>query len=218
MDMAVANLLKHKVHFSLIGHDGHQYEPYSCSKGYHYVSNEIENGESIDFKSTHDSAGEEMSPLFSYILSTMEYEMEEVETTDQWASIKIHLINEEDHIDYIAFEMRCEDFFSLENCISTVNLHPRNLLDQKFSIYVEAYVYYIPLIHREEKRNIFITPKVEAFKEDCCVICLESKPNILYLDCMHIAVCDSCDNLKIDPSLMENCDVCRAEISRRIKI
>ena len=69
-----------------------------------------------------------------------------------------------------------------------------------------------------KQTTIPTTPKVEAFKEDCCVICLESKPSILYLDCLHIAVCDSCDNLKIDPSLMKNCDVCRAEISKRVKI
>ena len=62
------------------------------------------------------------------------------------------------------------------------------------------------------------TPPIETYRQDHCVVCLEAKPNILYLDCMHIAVCDSCDNLKIDPSLTTNCDVCRAEISKRIKI
>ena len=60
------------------------------------------------------------------------------------------------------------------------------------------------------------TPPVEPYREDCCVACLESKPNILYLDCMHIAICDSCDRLK--KIGRKNCDVCRAEISKRIKI
>ena len=60
------------------------------------------------------------------------------------------------------------------------------------------------------------TPPVEAFKEDCCVVCLESKPNILYLNCTHIAICDSCDRLK--KSGRKNCDVCRAEILRRIAL
>ena len=40
------------------------------------------------------------------------------------------------------------------------------------------------------------TPPIETYRQDCCVVCLESKPNILYLDCMHIAICDSCDRLK----------------------
>ena len=56
----------------------------------------------------------------------------------------------------------------------------------------------------------------KTYREDCCVICLESKPNILYLDCMHIAICDSCDRLK--KTGRKNCDMCRAEISKRVKI
>ena len=62
--------------------------------------------------------------------------------------------------------------------------------------------------------SIPIAPKVKAFREDCCVICLESTPNILFLDCLHIVVCESCDDMKVS----KNCDVCRAEISKRIKI
>ena len=60
------------------------------------------------------------------------------------------------------------------------------------------------------------TPPVETYRQDCCVVCLESKPNILYLNCTHIAICDSCDRLK--KTHRKNCDVCRAEISKRIKL
>ena len=57
---------------------------------------------------------------------------------------------------------------------------------------------------------------METYRQDCCVVCLEAKPNILYLDCMHIAICDSCDRLK--KTGRKNCDMCRAEISKRVKI
>ena len=60
------------------------------------------------------------------------------------------------------------------------------------------------------------TPPTETYREDCCVACLESKPNILYLDCLHIAICDSCDRLK--KTGRKNCDVCRAEIFKRLKL
>ena len=60
------------------------------------------------------------------------------------------------------------------------------------------------------------TPPKETYRQDHCVVCLEAKPNILYLDCMHIAICDSCDRLK--KTGRDNCDVCRAEISKRVKI
>ena len=60
------------------------------------------------------------------------------------------------------------------------------------------------------------TPPIEPHREDCCVVCLEAKPNILYLDCLHIVICDSCDRLK--KTGRENCDVCRENIFERIKI
>ena len=59
-------------------------------------------------------------------------------------------------------------------------------------------------------------PLSETYREDHCVACLEKKPNILYLDCRHIAICDSCDRLK--KTRRKNCDICRSEILERIKL
>ena len=56
------------------------------------------------------------------------------------------------------------------------------------------------------------TPPIETYIQDCCVVCLEAKPNILYLECMHIAVCDSCDRLK--KTGRHKCDVCRSRVLR----
>ena len=210
MDMAIANLFKHNVFFRLVGHDPDQYMPLFYSKGYHYVSNEIENGESIGFSTTHDVYGRKMRPLFRYILSNIMRDLEE-ENVDR-ISIKVHLIHGEDHEDHIIYSENFEDGFSIETSGSTFYTHPRILLNDKFSIYVEAYAYFI------KKKTISIAPTVKAYREDCCVICLESTPNILYLDCLHIAVCDSCDDMKRTPALRMKCDVCRAKISRRIKI
>ena len=207
MDMEVANLFKHNVFFRLVAHDPDRYEPLFLSKGYHYFSNEIENGKSIGFESVHDVYGSKMRPPFRYIFSNMILDMEDENLVR--IAIRVHLISGTDHEKHIIYSEYFEDNFLVEGSESVFYTHPRNLLDQKFSIYVEGYCYFV-------KRTI--APKVEVFKEDCCVICLEAKPNILYLDCLHIAVCDSCDNLKIDPSLTTNCDVCRAEISKRVKI
>ena len=73
-----------------------------------------------------------------------------------------------------------------------------------------------PRVPDEESDEEEYNPPKQTYREDCCVICLESKPNILYLDCAHIAICDSCDRLKT--SSRKNCDVCRTEISKTIKI
>ena len=60
------------------------------------------------------------------------------------------------------------------------------------------------------------TPPIEPHREDCCVACLEAKPNILYFDCLHIAICDSCDRLK--KINRKKCDMCRAKIFKKVKI
>ena len=72
------------------------------------------------------------------------------------------------------------------------------------------------LSNQEVEENELYTPPTETYREDRCVICLESKPNILYFDCLHIAICDSCDRLK--KTGRKNCDVCRAEIFKRLKL
>ena len=93
MDMAVANLFKHNVFFRLIAHHRDQYEPLFRSKGYHYVSNDIENGRSIGFESVHDVYGSKMRPLFRYIFSNMLFDMEILVRI----TIRVHLIRGVDH-------------------------------------------------------------------------------------------------------------------------
>ena len=72
------------------------------------------------------------------------------------------------------------------------------------------------------RNNITISkplpPPIETYRQEKCVICLEAPPSILYLDCMHIAVCVPGDRVKSKTSLQSTCDVCRGEISKRIKI
>ena len=222
--MVVANLLKHKIRFSLIDQTSNPIDNGFHYKGYHYRSGVIDHGKNIGVNHTNE-VYKKTKPLLYYMLSTMRRDTEELRAlyrVNHWnAIIKIHLIREEDRADYIINSIKYEDCEGGFSLLEGVNMwhsnHLRNLINDKFSIDVEAYVYYhifIPL----KRSTIPIAPKVEAFKEDCCVICVEAKPNILYLDCLHIAVCDFCDNLKIDPSLKTNCEVCRARISKRIKI
>ena len=117
---------------------------------------------------------------------------------------------------------------SIESYDARFYTYPRNLLTEKFSIYVQSYAYIFPNRTREDVDVVVddddddvltsYTPPEETYIQEQCVICLESAPNILYLDCMHIAVCDFCDNMKRTAALRLKCDVCRATISRRIRI
>ena len=228
MNMVIANLFKHKVNFTLTGHDSDQYEPYLYSKGYHYGSNEIENGESIGVTDVTDLYRNELTPLFYHIISTMKHEMEELDHI----TIKVNLICGEDYMEYDVIKFELDSFDSLESSNDYFYTYPENLLNDKFSIYVESYAYIVPdrtregllqmeLNSRDEMDDdvpVPITPPEETYKQERCVVCLESAPNILYLDCMHIAVCDFCDHMKRTAALRLKCDVCPATISRRIQL
>ena len=104
---------------------------------------------------------------------------------------------------------------------------PEHLLNEPFFVLVRVKCYYSSNDVREAIERRFLNngnvleplpPPIETYRQEKCVICLEDPPSILYLDCMHIAVCDSCDRMKSKTSLQSTCDVCRVKISKRIKI
>ena len=221
MDMAATSLFKHKVRFSLIDQTSNPIDSFDPHyKGYHYRSDIIDHGKYIGLNYTNE-VYDKTKPIIYYILSTMQRYTEELRDLyhiNLWkAIIIIDLIREEDQTGYITHSIKYEDheggFNQSEGEITWYGDHPRSLIDDKFSIDVEAAVYYDIFIPIEKR---VYTPPTKTYREDSCVICLESKPDILYLDCMHIAICDSCDRLK--ETGRYKCDVCRAEISRKIKI
>ena len=57
-------------------------------------------------------------------------------------------------------------------------------------------------------------PLKKIFKHDQCVICLDRKPNVLFVECKHTCVCEECE--KIHPTT--KCPCCRTKISERLLI
>ena len=57
-------------------------------------------------------------------------------------------------------------------------------------------------------------PYIEAFKVELCCVCYENKPNILYPDCLHLAICIDCQ----EKGDFKQCQLCRKEITYKIKI
>ena len=231
MDMVVASLFKHKVRFVLSGHDTDWYEPLIPNKGYHYLSNWIENGESVGIRSACDLFIDKLKPLFLHIISTMYYEAE-MEISSINITVNVTDYETTDDYEIVQYEFTSAPNDAITNYSrSWVYPFPEGLLNNKFSIYIQSYVYMVDdhvrqmnAYYEEQSRRAdqemeenepFDSP-VEPHREDCCVACLEAKPNILYLDCLHIAICDSCDRLK--KTGRKNCDLCRAEIFKRVKI
>ena len=90
-------------------------------------------------------------------------------------------------------------------------------IERKFFIFMVPTVY----ILREGQPDPDELEEVEEYhiyksiKSLECVICLQNRPNVLYIKCRHIVACDSCD---LSGKLLE-CPICRTKIEdQRIKI
>ena len=90
-------------------------------------------------------------------------------------------------------------------------------IEGKFFIYIVPIVY----IFREGQPDPDKVETVEEYhlkksvKATECVICYQNSPNVLYIKCSHITVCDSCDKT----GELLKCPLCRTKIKdQRIKI
>ena len=90
-------------------------------------------------------------------------------------------------------------------------------IERKFFIFMVPTVY----IFREGEPDPYEVETVEEYKITQtiksleCVICYKNPPNILYYNCLHIAVCNSCDEI----GKFYKCPLCRTKIkNQRIKI
>ena len=234
MDMAVANLLKRKIKFRYMSEISRYGE-----KERHYMSMPRENKWSIGARYVHELCLKRLRPFITHIISTIVTEESE---PINYISVRIEVWDLstghrnsgyfDDRQDLMRINLRnpnsCLDQMFLDNQ-PTIYPFREDVIKHPFGISVKFLISPLSRIYRmthpmedessdDDEEEEQYTPPIESYRQDHCVVCLESKPNILYLDCMHIAVCDSCDCLKRTRALRKKCDVCRAEISKRIKI
>ena len=133
---------------------------------------------------------------------------------------------------YIAWEVEQDGLKKLEE----KNLyHITYNVEEEEKYIIEEKKYYFPPGTIERNFFIFMVPTVYIFREGQpdpdeveeeyhlkksiktpeCVICLQNRPNVLYIKCRHIVACDSCD---LSGKLLE-CPICRTKIKdQRMKI
>ena len=259
MDMAVANLFKHKISFTSGREYIDLYEPMCFERTLYYETPEIESVESIGLNDVNDLCTILCKPLVLYTLSKIVHEDRVIPIDYVTTMVGVYDL-ENAGVCYLTryrFDnpLSFPEFFLTHATVDSCSF-PERLLKKRTYICVHVNCCYICSTLREEARfrkefnynrywrhelsieeylgstsfddEIHVeegydsfdeeeyTPPMETYRQDHCVVCLESKPNILYLDCMHIAICDSCDRLK--KTGRKNCDVCRAGISKRVKI
>ena len=218
--MAVSNLLKHKIRLELEleAHD-EEYEPHTYKRCRYYRSPTLQNVERVDASL--------FKPFVYYTLSKVLHEDQDIIIDEVSIIVGVFGLEEREERGLLRYRFEYpQDYSELFFTHSEVETcpFPEDLINQHFFVWVDVNCYFISDWFREfmlrQDMNAMgedtYTPPIERYRQDHCVVCLEAKPNILYLDCLHIAICDSCDRLKT--THRKNCDVCRAEISKRIKI
>ena len=94
---------------------------------------------------------------------------------------------------------------------SQENLYIEICMTTKFYRFLSFY----DNIESDEDEDEEIPPIIEnTFSSDNCIICLKNKPNILNIPCLHLAVCEECENI----GRIKNCSICRIKIERKVKI
>ena len=99
--------------------------------------------------------------------------------------------------------------------ISWENKYDSNMeIEGEFFIGIDVVVYVSPA--DEDRYDEDYNYKLKkSIKEDECLICCDNKANILYTECLHFVVCDSCDK----KGKFYKCPLCRKKIkNQRIKI
>ena len=133
---------------------------------------------------------------------------------------------------YIAWEVEKDGLKELEE---KDLYHITYNVEEEEKKIIEEKKYYLPPETIKRKFYIFMVPTVYIFREGQtspdeveeeyhikksiksteCVICLQNRPNVLYIKCRHIIACDSCD---LSGKLLE-CPICRTKIKdQRMKI
>ena len=59
---------------------------------------------------------------------------------------------------------------------------------------------------REPLPTLIVPPRI-PFVHDKCLICVTNQPNILYSNCGHMCICNSCDAMEV----INKCPMCRTE-------
>ena len=90
-----------------------------------------------------------------------------------------------------------------------LNLNLPSYLKYLYEIIVMVQLFYI-----SDEVPVLPKPLEKTFNHDQCVICLDRKPNVLFIECNHTCVCNECE--EAHPSTQ--CPCCRTKISRRLLI
>ena len=108
------------------------------------------------------------------------------------------------------------DYNNIKDKISNENKYYSNFeVEGNFNIYINVSVKWWEDYNSEEDDSEDEEPARKTITEPECIICFENKSNILYLECLHVCVCNSCDR----KGKFTKCPICRTKLkNQKIRI
>ena len=178
-----------------------------------YISSKLENGVKLGIHSSR-SLFQVIKPFTEGLFQTTFYHRNSI-NSDYAIVFKIEIRNEEEFVQAGEFYYRSDrnPFVPEMEGIET-NLDLFRYLDQPFKILVTTSFYHSHSFDAYFLESTSPKPLEKTFKFDQCVICLDRKPDVLFIKCNHICVCNKCE--KTHPSTQ--CPYCRVKASRKLLI
>ena len=109
------------------------------------------------------------------------------------------------------------DYDNIKDKICNENKYYYNFeVEGNFNIYIKVSVsWWEDYNSEEEDDSEEEKPPRKTITEPECIICFENKPNILFLECFHLCVCNVCDS----KGKFSKCPICRTKIkNQKIRI
>ena len=188
-----------------------------------YMSRELENRVELGIRDTH-KLFRIIKPFTERLFRSTFHHRRSI-NRDYMLCFKIEIFTRGGFVEVGEFYYRsdCDPFeLEMEGIKRNWNLYYH--LNQSFSIFINTgfvrlpptlTLQLIPPTHNpDDVESSSPKPLKKIFKENQCIICLDRKPNVLFVKCRHTCVCEECE--EAHPST--KCPCCRKEISEKLLI
>ena len=132
------------------------------------------------------------------------------------SSYRLYIGMVKDH-EFNEYNIYSINYNNIKDKISNENKYYSNFeVEGNFNIYIKVLVkWWEDYNSEEEDDSEDEEPPRKTITEPECIICFENKPNILFLECFHLCVCNVCDS----KGKFSKCPICRTKIkNQKIKI
>ena len=150
--------------------------------------------------------------LDQLILQYKNYIIEDQPTTESSYRLSVGIIED----DELKFKHIYSCFYNnIRDRISWENKYDDNFnIEGSFFVCIDVDAMVIPDYDSNDEVEDYKTAR-KTILEPECIICFENKSNILYLECLHVCVCNVCDS----KGRFNKCPLCRTKIkNQKIRI